>query len=145
MAVVFRDALDASDKARLPITLQSFPHGACGDAALLLGKFLEHHGFGLFDYMLGQRENRSHAWLQEGGLVVDIAGDQFADNNQKVFVKYGSAWHSSFHAEALHVADYEIYDDYTEDTLSKAYQYVISLVPEAQRPTLHSTGTLANR
>jgi len=76
---VFRHAIEACDRSALPITFENFPAGSCGDAALILGKYLEERGFGLFDYVLGERGGRSHAWLQRGHLVVDITGDQFDD------------------------------------------------------------------
>ena len=66
LASAFRAALESADRSRLPVTLQAFPHGACGDTALLLAKFLEEHGHGQFDYMLGRRGDGSHAWLQRG-------------------------------------------------------------------------------
>ncbi len=64
LASVFRAALESAKGSRLPITLQDFPHGACGDAALLLAKFLEHHGHGPFDYMFGRRgDGNASGWL----------------------------------------------------------------------------------
>ena len=105
--------------------MQSFPHGACGDAALLLAKRLEEEGYGAFDYMLGERSGFSHAWLQQGDLIVDISGDQFDDMHEKVYVGFNSPWHAQFSAEPLHVADFQLYDDRTRSTLEAAYQSVM--------------------
>jgi hypothetical protein len=124
----FRNAVERIDKSRLPITLQDFPHGACGDAALLLAKYLERQGFGKFDYMLGTRDEHSHAWLQRGDLIADITADQFPDNADAVIVKLKSAWHAEFQGEIENVADFEIYDDRTRAILGAAYAEIVASI-----------------
>jgi hypothetical protein len=37
-----------------------------------------------FVYVCGMRDGRSHAWLEREGLIVDITGDQFPDNDDPV-------------------------------------------------------------
>ena len=125
-ATVFRSAIERCDRTRLPITFSHFPAGSCGDAALLLAKFLEESSFGQFDYVLGKRDEGSHAWLGRGDLVVDISADQFPDISRPVIVEYHSKWHMSFEREILHVADFEIYDERTRATLRIAYREVLS-------------------
>jgi hypothetical protein len=125
LAKRFREAIEACDKHSLFITLQEFPHGACGDAALLLAKYLEGEGYGPFQYMLGRRNGCSHAWLQQDALVVDITGDQFADMPHGIFVDLDSEWHRSFGAKAEHVADFEIYDDHTKRNLRNSYVTIL--------------------
>ena len=120
----FRSAIELCERNQLPITFHNFPGGSCGDAALLLAKYLEELGFGRFDYMLGQRAGHSHAWLQREELIVDITGDQFEDMPYSVFVETESTWHERFSASPLHVADFEIYDEATRFTLRRAYSIV---------------------
>jgi hypothetical protein len=71
----FGEAILRADRSRLPITLQSFPHGACGDASLLLGEFLAAHGYTRCAYVSGalthDRHFQSHAWLDVDGIIVD--------------------------------------------------------------------------
>lgn len=134
LAGAFRAALESADRSRLPVTLQAFPQGACGDAALLLAKFLEQHGHGGFDYMLGWRDGWSHAWLQRGQLVVDITADQFDEVGEPVIVCDGSPWHAAFDGEAEHVADFMIYDPNTRATLAGAYSLVCSRLPVHLQP-----------
>ena len=118
----FRAAIKKCEPKSLPVSLQCFPRGACGDAALLLAKYLEEHGYGLFDYVLGEREGRSHAWLQSGSLIVDITADQFEDQDVPVIVTRDNSWHSTFHGEIEHVADFCIYDDHAACLLKGAYE-----------------------
>jgi len=40
-----------TDRNRLPISLWEFPLGSCGDACLLLARFLQEHGFGEATYV----------------------------------------------------------------------------------------------
>lgn len=97
---------------------------------LLLAKFLEEHNCGAFDYVLGEREEHSHAWLQRGELVVDITPDQFDDAPAPVIVEHHSAWHAAFAGERRHVADLENYDTPTRDRLRGAYRRIVRRVPE---------------
>lgn len=117
----FRKAIEACDQAHLPSTFLDFPAGACGDATLLLGKYLEQNGFGHFDYVFGAQAGKTHAWLQKADLFVDITADQFADNNQRVIVEYGSAWHGLFQEELSYVADFENYGDVMRDEFRAMY------------------------
>lgn len=92
----FRRRLERCPSQNLPVSLHDFPRGACGDAAPLLAEFLSEHGYGPFRYILGERNGRSHAWLQGNGLIIDITADQFEDFDAPVFVGESSTWHESF-------------------------------------------------
>lgn len=130
----FRKALEACDKRSLPITLQGFPRGSCGDAAVLLGTFLQENGFGIFDYVLGERGRQSnntwhsHAWVRQKQLIVDITADQFDDVDEAVIVTNSSIWHRRFRQKVLHPADYRIYDPYTKATLGNVYRQILQVI-----------------
>lgn len=124
LAGQFRKAIEACDQAHLPSTFQDFPAGACGDATLLLGKFLEQNGFGHFDYVFGAQAGKTHAWLQKADLFVDITADQFADNDHRVIVEYASAWHNLFQEELKYTADFENYGDVMRDEFRAAYNII---------------------
>jgi len=138
LVAAFRAGLDACDKSGLPdplfYTFSSFSSGACGDASLLLAKFLEQHRLGPSDYVIGKRANRSHAWLQRGDLVLDIAADQFDDSARAVIVEYGSEWHLSFCRESQRVADYESYDQHTRAGFRARYRQIIACIEAWARP-----------
>lgn len=117
------------------LTLQEFPHGACGDATLLLGYYLKTLGLGTFDYVLGMGEGEdgdqySHAWLRQGDIIVDITADQFPAK-APVIVTDASPWHDSFSAEVLHEADFHVYDGHTVATLSAAYGTIMETLEAA--------------
>lgn len=134
LASAFRTALESADRSRLPVTLQTFPHGACGDAALLLAKLLEDHGYGQFDYVGGRRADGWHYWLQRGSLVVDITADQFDEVGESVIVRDGSPWHSALNGVAENVADFMIYDERTGAALAGAYSLVCARLPVPLQP-----------
>lgn len=127
LASDFRAAIERCPRARLPITFESFPHGSCGDASLLLAKYLERNGHTGFVYILGWRGERSHAWLLRNSLVIDITADQFEDQEQHVIVDYNSEWHSAFDRDANDdlPADFAQYDEGTVAALTQAYQAII--------------------
>ena len=116
------------DPKTLYITLQNFPYGSCGDASLLLAKYFENKGYGQFDYILGNRDGYSHAWLQQGNLIVDIAADQFKDQDRPIIVSCDHTWHASFNGQVLHIADYEIYDSFTKNNLANSYSKILSKI-----------------
>ena len=121
----FRDAIERTPAQQLPIAMQGFPTGACGDAALLLGHYLKAQGFGTFHYVLGKREEHSHAWLQQGEIIIDITADQFPEVDHAVIVTATPTWHDGFASEVLHEADFTIYDPHTVASLGAAYHTVM--------------------
>lgn len=54
-AMPFRRAVEACPPAALGIAFERFPRCACGDTTPLLGTYLAEQGFGIFDYVLGER------------------------------------------------------------------------------------------
>jgi hypothetical protein len=79
----FRAAIDAAGPEPWARKGMTFPRGACGHAAELLGRYLIDR-FGITpDYVnrvayetIGGWHG-SHAWLEWNGLTIDISGDQF--------------------------------------------------------------------
>ena len=103
VADAVRRAIESVPTRELPITFSSFPRGACGDTALVLGTYFEEDcGLKGFEYVSGDRGSKaedtwsSHAWLEREGLVVDITADQFADAPSAVIVELASPWHANF-------------------------------------------------
>lgn len=97
LAMAFRTACERADRGTLEtlfVRFDAFPRGACGDAAVLLGTYLEERGAGSFEYVGGERGSQAdgtygtHAWLEQaaGGWLVDITGDQFAAGVPAVLV-----------------------------------------------------------
>ena len=80
----FRSALDRVDpEIWRQVTITEFPHGACGHASELLGRYLWETLAIEPDYVLADFYEADgswrggHAWLGIGDLIVDITGDQF--------------------------------------------------------------------
>ena len=127
IATHFRQAIERCDLPRLGPTFEEFPAGSCGDATPLLGTYLCEQGFGQFGYMLGERpipndwQTQSHAWLQQGELIVDITADQFPEVSEPVIVTAESAWHSQFEGTLQHAADYRVYGGHATPMLHHAY------------------------
>ncbi len=125
-ATQLRDLIMKTKKNSLPITLQDFPNGACGDAALLLGHHLAELGHGEFRYYLGWRYGRSHAWLQSRSVIVDITADQFEDFDDPVFVSDWSSWHEEFAGTDQHAANLAVFGEATEAMLRSAYGAILA-------------------
>lgn len=64
-----------------------FPIGCCGIISMIIGIYLEEHGFGVYNYVCGEMEDGStHAWLESGGVIIDIILDQFGIQYSPVYV-----------------------------------------------------------
>lgn len=130
----FRAALEKCPKNLLPIGFRYFPRGSCGDASLLLAKYLQNMKCGLFDYVCGETgENdehgfQSHAWLQRDDLIIDITADQFEEIQDSVVITRNRSWYKRFEVEITHTADYDIYDGFTRASLAVAYQQVVMFI-----------------
>ena len=121
----FRAAIiKANPVTFLLIGLHNFPLGACGDTASLLAKYLAENGYGDFDYVAGERKGRSHAWLERAGLIVDITGDQFEDQEAAVIVTKDHGWHSSFNGSIEKDRDIEKLDSYNKALFLHAYEQI---------------------
>lgn len=125
LARQFREAIERTPANERPITFQNFPAGACGDATLFLGHYLKAQGLAAFDYVLGMRDDHSHAWLQHGDIIIDITADQFPEIDRAVIVASASTWHAGFAIEVPREADFTIYDAHTAATLRAAYHRVL--------------------
>jgi hypothetical protein len=130
-AIAFRDGIEMCDRSKLPVSMQDFPRGACGDTVALLGTFLFENGLGEFAYVLGEIGSygggnwSTHAWLQRGDLVVDITADQFRDIDDAVIVTTQSSWHRSLGGKQKNVANFRKYDAHSAAELARAYREIL--------------------
>jgi hypothetical protein len=125
LASRFRSAIVTSVPSTSSLaTLRDFPHGACGDASLLLAKYLQVSGLGRSAFVVGHRDGQEHAWLQLHDFTVDITADQYKDQDAAVIVADDSSWHSSFNGNIHNIADFCLYDRDSAVRLSTAYQEI---------------------
>jgi len=84
----FRDALETDEVKGAYFIFNNFPAGACMDASILLGVYLQETGFGQFSYTQSENaEGKTHSWLENDTFIVDITADQFSGIEEKVIVK----------------------------------------------------------
>lgn len=127
LATEFRNLLATHPKDDLPVGFRYFPLGACGDASLVLGRFLRDQGFGSWRYMMGIRENDTHAWLSRDGLIIDITADQYADfPHGPVFISSDVSWHEGFRTTDMYEADFDVYPGRTADELRSVYKKLLA-------------------
>jgi hypothetical protein len=132
----WRHAIEGSDLADHPI-FQRFPHGSCGDSSRTLAKFLESHGVTGVEYVLGGSVSHpqglpTHAWLEIGGIIVDITADQFEwYPGPAVIVGRDRTWHSQF---AERDRDTNTLEDYSQPQLLDLYDRILHQVPARLRP-----------
>lgn len=94
----FRSAIETAvivAPRSLSIGLWNFPHGACGDATIMLLEYLSTQGADQLHYMSGRASDgsqQSHAWALVDGWYVDITGDQGNFNRPPVVVEQPEGW-----------------------------------------------------
>ncbi|MBE7660467.1 hypothetical protein [Tenacibaculum finnmarkense] len=97
-ALEFRKLLEEEIKSIESFEFEFFPLGSCSASSMLLSSFLKKRGFGVFKLVLSKRNEKTHAWLQNDSLYIDVTADQFEDNKEKVIVekKENSLFHMGF-------------------------------------------------
>ena len=104
LAAAARAGLEATTDKERGIGFGSFPHGTCGPVSELMGRIvLERTGYeGIYvcgDGHPALKPQQSHAWLEVGGVIVDLTHDQFAETGLTGWVHEASAWHAKFDRE----------------------------------------------
>ncbi|ROR28510.1 hypothetical protein EDD66_10492 [Mobilisporobacter senegalensis] len=119
----FRKAIEKTNKNELLISFKNFPLGSCGDTSLILGSYLHSKGYGVYNYICGERGEQSHAWLEKDGLIIDITSDQFGKENSSVYVGLINDFYSEFEVEFSHPY-YESLDGNSIDTDTLYNDYI---------------------
>lgn len=69
----FRKSLEAQHVlGHLPAHLLNFPRGCCGVVSELLGDYLNTQLGLRVEYVFGEQDGASHAWVELDGVVIDI-------------------------------------------------------------------------
>jgi hypothetical protein len=103
LAEAFRNAIESARDAfpsSLRADFRAFPKRACDHASILLGLYLQEHGFPEIQYVYagtrGPKPEDSHAWLEVDSIIVDITASQFPDKQDLVIVTEDHSWHRQF-------------------------------------------------
>lgn len=135
LCLQFRNAIVAYGIKKLPISFHEFPMGFCGDASLLLGKYLDEMGLGQFDYVCGELGRQSHAWLEKDGIIVDITADQFDGVTEEVTVSDNNDFHKRFEEDFRHpYIDNFGNGDFVDIELLPAYYKIIGCLDDKYKP-----------
>jgi len=101
LARAARAGLEATPAKDLGLGFGSFPHGTCGPVAELMGRIVLEQTGQTGIYVCGGGHpalgpQQSHAWLEVGGLIVDLTHDQFEHTGLVGWVFETSSWHARF-------------------------------------------------
>jgi hypothetical protein len=123
----------------LSIGSAKFPAGCCGDTAELLGSYLEDNGLKDCFYVSGEAgggnsEIKTHAWIEQGDLVIDITADQFqvmGEQFPSVYIGPKTQWYLSFDISKkhpAHISNKKANDPQTFVKLSAAYETILKVI-----------------
>lgn len=92
--------------------LDHYPAGCCGNASEMLGWHLWDKHQILTNYCNGERRQPrtgTHAWLERGGLIIDLTCCQFADCLHPCpYMGADDAWHSQWDARSRLITDIDL-------------------------------------
>lgn len=92
----FRKSLEEQHaQGRLPPGWEDFPSGCCGASSKILADYLKAQLGVQAEYVCGDLDGQTHAWLEFDGNVIDITGDQFA-GRPPVFISPRDRWYCSW-------------------------------------------------
>jgi len=122
--IKFRQAILSIKKDKLPITLQNFPHGACGDSCRILAEHLKENGYGTFSYICGRIDEMIHAWLEQNGTIIDITADQFPEIIDSIYIGPYNPWYNKFETDKSYEGGYSILDERSRKELSEVHKLI---------------------
>lgn len=134
IATRFRKAIENIPINKRPLGMKTFPKGACGDSALLLGAYLKDLGISEFRYICGSRGDyndctrATHAWLQKENFIIDITSDQFSDAPIGIIVSDSSLWHRTFSVDSPSESDFRLLNGGGVDELWNIYALILSVM-----------------
>ncbi len=96
VAYAFREELEKQKGLdQLPDHLKKFPCGCCGVVSELLGDYFNTQLGLRVEYVCGEKDGGSHAWIELDGVVIDITSDQF-EGRPPVFIAAKDSWYTSW-------------------------------------------------
>ncbi len=79
VAYAFREELEKQKGLdQLPDHLKKFPCGCCGVVSELLGDYFNTQLGLRVEYVCGEKDGGSHAWIELDGVVIDITSEPIA-------------------------------------------------------------------
>ena len=138
LSLQFRNAIISYGIKKLPISFHEFPLGSCGDVSLILGKYFDEMGLGQFDYVCGEIDGKTHAWLEKDGIIVDITADQFNEIADEIIVTTNNDYFYKRFKENLRHKYIQSFgnDDFVDMELLPAYYQIISCLYNKYKPVL---------
>lgn len=100
-----RKALEKHTLVSNDLAFKIFPRGACGSTSELMGSLIAERAGLMGAYVCGtghpeMEHQASHAWVEVGGLIVDLTYDQVPGVPLKGWDLRESVWHQKYEREA---------------------------------------------
>jgi hypothetical protein len=101
---------------QLGVSFERFPYRSCGDSSNLLGEWLTEQGVSGLEYVCGEFDHeKSHAWLELDGLIIDITPDLFEAGPGPVYVGESQSFHSQLKEQSRR-------PHYLDDSIKSQYR-----------------------
>lgn len=125
----FRTIMENDDIRQMYLPLNHFPLGACQDASIMLGAFLNELGFGTFYCALGENlDQKTHSWLENDEYLIDITADQFVGNPKIIFQKINENYndHIGFYQISKQIAEISALNEILFSDTIRSYNVIKS-------------------
>ena len=140
LSTEFRTAILKCNRTSRIATFREFPKGFCGEASILLSRYLKDMHQGTFIYISGEisynKNFQSHAWLQKKNIIVDITADQFKKITSPVIVTIDGSWYKQFSNLQSWEVIIENFRGPAKITLLSSYKTIVSNIMKELRPSI---------
>ncbi len=129
-ATTFRLLIENTDRSKLTVDFENFPVRSGVGASILLAQYLIDLGYGIPTYVRGELYGPipwAHAWIELGGVILDITLDGLYSDVPPVIVTEGLYWHEVFKRLDENLVAIHVFDERTVSMLKAAYYEIIGL------------------
>ena len=129
-ATTFRLLIENTDRSKLTVDFEHFPVRSGVGASILLAQYLIDLGYGIPKYVRGELYGPipwAHAWIELGGVILDITLDGLFNDVPQVIVTESSYWHEIFKRLDENLVAIHVFNERNASMFRTAYHEIVGL------------------
>ncbi len=129
-ATSFRQLIENTDRSKLTVDFENFPVRSGVGASILLAQYLIDLGYGIPTYVRGELYGSipwAHAWIELGGVILDITLDGLFNDVPPVIVTEDLYWHEIFKRLDEHLVSINVFNKHNASMFQAAYHEIIGI------------------
>jgi len=129
-ATTFRLLIENTDRSKLTVDFENFPVRSGVGASILLAQYLIDLGYGIPTYVRGELYGSppwAHAWIELGGVILDITLDGLYSDVPPVIVTEDLYWHEIFKRLDENLVSINVFNKRNASMLQAAYHEIVGV------------------